>query len=779
MKTNENERYIIIGAAGFLGTNIYAKLIDNEIPKDHIITLDTNKSDIIKTDFVCDITQMKNTFDKILDEKCKASDSKLLNDFLMQIRSFCEQQKNIHLFWLPSIVGVETNKNLNNSQIQMYTELNDTLLYLLEFMENLREDFDAPRLNIYAMSSSEVLGEINSLNDLKSITPHVPLKGNRGLYARHKLEMEELLEGFSKIYTNIKIRVYRLFNIFGYNQDPSKGFIAKTIDELLDNKILFVANETTRTYVPVSLFVNEMFNETHRAKGHNSGYRAINYIPNSRDLESIGITNFIPTLSENVIKNLTVVKLLLNCILVNPKLKNRFNDIFKSELNGSISDLLSRGTKDNEELFEILKVFQRKYINRKVIKLLKDEYFAPIYNFVLSTGYNKNIRQYFVSSFANDVRYSSACIIDESIDNEIINRNVTYHDIQSQFTHKEMLEDAYKFFLTYVFSQIQTIKNKNKEVKMKKNKISEILLGDSMSGQDILEILQFAKGTSKQSKSENIARKTKQVKPAKPVNLHKYVANVSVAYKMSKTNSEIIIEIPRNVDLKEYVTFLKNHVNIALDSMKQSKPIQGIIVVSSILVAFNMSQEYSVKFAKNAFEALLESSLLLLDEYDSTKMRFIEFKLEDSVIEEEKICCGYCKEANEDPMMKMGEHNLDELAAFKADNNKEDTREPERFVDMLFDKEVNDFVSNFYQKETEPTVDLSELNDVLVKFIPEDKIEEIVSDIDSNPNCYDLCCKLVKEIGKIEDKTIVEILLRAKFFKYEMNEYVLNGMISK
>jgi len=193
-------KYLVIGAAGFIGSNLVKYLLDNGHEVIAIDDLSLGHHDNIDVRARVIIAPL---------------DSKVVTDVLDNIRYDCDC-----IFWLADKVGVETI-------------LNTHTLNVVESLNNIKKIIGFKK--VIFTSSSEVYGYYNpcSLTEDRKVLNFIYHK--RFTYAWVKL-----LEEFIIVESFPNFVIMRLFNVFGPRQRIRAGVIPKLIYSAFNNKTIFV-----------------------------------------------------------------------------------------------------------------------------------------------------------------------------------------------------------------------------------------------------------------------------------------------------------------------------------------------------------------------------------------------------------------------------------------------------------------------------------------------------------------------------------------------------------
>lgn len=271
--------YIVTGGAGFIGSNLIKKIIFNTIQiETYILCIDKKSvADARKTlgmDLKNDPTRkneyiynnQENLFYMELDMKIENNVSMILEGAKLFLASTLLAKKTrIHLIHCASPVGV----NLHNGSEDLFDIGYDMSKVVLRMIDSIKRYFPDYIINLSFMSTSEIYGDIvikdkdereqfqnnrsyNYYN--KYLKSH--FTGARGSYVRQKIASELLFIGIE----DINVKIYRLFNVFGSNQDKANGVVPLFIDKLLSNKDeVLTFSKNVRTYTPIDYTVTKIW----------------------------------------------------------------------------------------------------------------------------------------------------------------------------------------------------------------------------------------------------------------------------------------------------------------------------------------------------------------------------------------------------------------------------------------------------------------------------------------------------------------------------------------
>lgn len=230
---------IILGGAGFIGSHLADKVFKEG---ETVWTIDSQEINYKKdaTDFVIDISK---EYKKLL-----AAVENAIDDY---------KTSEIIIWHCASVVGVdaylngdnilEENFNLNNNVYKLVKELS-------------KHKFD---VTLNFMSSSELYGNAGVINDKTPVKLNT-FDGERNAYVLQKFFAEKqylMLQHY-----NVKVKIFRLFNIIGIGQRAEAGLFPKIISKIVskEDEILVIHSEKDdvdhgRSYMPVQLAVDTMY----------------------------------------------------------------------------------------------------------------------------------------------------------------------------------------------------------------------------------------------------------------------------------------------------------------------------------------------------------------------------------------------------------------------------------------------------------------------------------------------------------------------------------------
>ena len=298
MVTNYKKIYVLFGGGGFIGTNIYNRLMD----KDSYFMIFDNKNcslnfglknEIVANKSILEMPDLPGLIDTHYSiDKVELSTTKIsyLQSLERQIRNdinkiYVDIRRNntvvpikLYFVHLGSTVGVFNNTNSNfDRDVRMTQNIIWLLNRLIFGIENWIKRFR--KIEVLYASTSELFGEINKekesfldqeicFNNIDLSCLYSPEDHERSHYMYQKFIGEQLFRGFqvkflqSDIVNEIDIdtRILRFFNLVGPYQDPTKGVFSKFIVHIFDcalknqyNRIL--KSKAVRRYIPINVIV--------------------------------------------------------------------------------------------------------------------------------------------------------------------------------------------------------------------------------------------------------------------------------------------------------------------------------------------------------------------------------------------------------------------------------------------------------------------------------------------------------------------------------------------
>lgn len=218
----------IIGSNGFIGSHLVNKLIDID---DKINLSLFGRSEYSKLD----VQNPKVNYFKI-DLKHK--------------ESYLNHIQNLDLIYYLASDTIPSN-SWNNPMI----EFSDNIIPFIEFLEAIKNT--RIKKIIYTSSAGTVYGpSLKNLSEKSFTAPFSP-------YGIGKLAMEHFLE-YYRVNYNINYDIFRISNVYGPNQDTSKGLglINTVIENLIENKetTIFGNGKTLRNYIYIKDVVEVLLN---------------------------------------------------------------------------------------------------------------------------------------------------------------------------------------------------------------------------------------------------------------------------------------------------------------------------------------------------------------------------------------------------------------------------------------------------------------------------------------------------------------------------------------
>ena len=250
---NGEELFIIFGGAGFIGRHLIDLINNRDCGRNgnaKILIMDT--SEAIKNFRLEKVPNVLsnaiNLYEDSLQKDCftEKGDARLEGHF-----------SEINVFNFASPVGVQ---NHQDPTFYKAMAINQNI-YL--FCRLLAGQFSSKsKLKFWFTSSSEIYGNIwsnksgvydknISLNQFYD--PTKDFGGFRSDYIYQKVLGEEL---FKNLNNNFSVFIYRLFNVVGEYQDPTKGVFPKFIKNILNNELCLVT-EGVRTYTPYTVLMDQ------------------------------------------------------------------------------------------------------------------------------------------------------------------------------------------------------------------------------------------------------------------------------------------------------------------------------------------------------------------------------------------------------------------------------------------------------------------------------------------------------------------------------------------
>jgi len=258
-------KYVVTGGAGFIGSNICKKIIENG-------------------DFVKVIDNLSTGYEKNISEFFGHKNFEFVKMDLEDYTKLVDELKGydcvIHLAAL-------------NSVPRSFKYPRETFINNLMGCINILEASRINKIkNIVLSSSSSVYGDSEVLPKSEDM-----IKNPKSMYAQQKSSMEDFCEQYAKNY-EMNITCLRYFNVFGPNQDPDSEYSAviplfikkiKAKEEIIVNG----SDQISRDFTYVDNVVNGTINIT---KSDLSGFNFFNMAGGDR----ITLKKMIELISENI-----------------------------------------------------------------------------------------------------------------------------------------------------------------------------------------------------------------------------------------------------------------------------------------------------------------------------------------------------------------------------------------------------------------------------------------------------------------------------------------------
>ena len=276
MKVTKN-LYVLFGGAGFVGTNIYNRLLHEDT---YFLVVDRES----KIRFLDDIPEeLKNhvtSYHPHLDfnddgfKYLYKAVSYFIENTINQEDPSDKFKWNITFVHLASTVGVTNNIGGNFGAEMRITQ--NIIHHIKEIMEEYSNWFE--RVNICYTSTSELFGEsshkfhkhlnLEEQEDLFDLTClYSPKYSERSEYIYQKYIGEKLFKNLNlqlnEFCSNTHVFILRLFNIIGPLQDMDKGVFSKFVVDISRGKGSWCST-SIRRYVPVAA-VTDFFNPYNKA----------------------------------------------------------------------------------------------------------------------------------------------------------------------------------------------------------------------------------------------------------------------------------------------------------------------------------------------------------------------------------------------------------------------------------------------------------------------------------------------------------------------------------
>ena len=220
-------RYLVTGGAGFIGSNIVKKLVEQG---EEVIVLDNLSTGKEKN--------LLEVINKIQFIKGDLLDKKIVEKAVKDVDYV------IHQAALPSV-----KRSVENPEMSLKNIVNATLNLFIACLN------EKSIKRIVQAASSSAYGNTEKLPKIETIYP-----APRSVYAASKLTQEFLASAFYYSY-GIEIISLRYFNVFGPNQDynsPYSAVIPKFMDAAINNKeiVIYGDGTITRDFTYVENVVN-------------------------------------------------------------------------------------------------------------------------------------------------------------------------------------------------------------------------------------------------------------------------------------------------------------------------------------------------------------------------------------------------------------------------------------------------------------------------------------------------------------------------------------------
>ena len=165
-------------------------------------------------------------------------------------QSYRNKLKNLDLIFYLASETIPSN-SWNNPMI----EFSDNIIPFIEFLETIKNT--RIKKIIYSSSAGTIYGpSLKKLSEKSNTAPFSP-------YGIGKLAMEHFLE-YYRVNYNINYDIYRLSNVYGPNQDTSKGLglINTIIENLISEKetTIFGNGKNLRNYIYIQDVVDVLIN---------------------------------------------------------------------------------------------------------------------------------------------------------------------------------------------------------------------------------------------------------------------------------------------------------------------------------------------------------------------------------------------------------------------------------------------------------------------------------------------------------------------------------------
>lgn len=277
MKVTKN-LYVLFGGAGFVGTNIYNRLLHEDT---YFLVVDRESKIRFLDDIPEELKNHVNSYHNHLDFTDSDGFKYLYKAVSYFIENTINQEDpsdkfkwNITFVHLASTVGVTNNIGGNFGAEMRITQ--NIIHHIKEIMEEYSNWFE--RVNICYTSTSELFGEsshkfhkhlnLEEQEDLFDLTClYSPKYSERSEYIYQKYIGEKLFKNLNlqlnEFCSNTHVFILRLFNIIGPFQDTDKGVFSKFVVDISRGKGSWCST-SIRRYVPVAA-VTDFFNPYNKA----------------------------------------------------------------------------------------------------------------------------------------------------------------------------------------------------------------------------------------------------------------------------------------------------------------------------------------------------------------------------------------------------------------------------------------------------------------------------------------------------------------------------------
>lgn len=273
MMTVTKNLYVLFGGSGFIGTNLFNRLLHEDtyflvVDKESKLRFFNNINNELKEH----VTSYHQHLDFTHESGFKYLYTALANFIENTVITEDPEDKfnwNLTFVHLASTVGVVNNISGNFGAEMRITQ---NIIYSIKhIVKEYTEWFE--RINICYTSTSELFGEnshkfhrgltLEQQEDLFDLTClYSPKYSERSEYIYQKYIGERLFKNLNKYFddSGIKVQVFimRLFNIVGPYQDTDKGVFSKFVVDIIRGKAC-VCSDSIRRYVPIEV-LSDFFN---------------------------------------------------------------------------------------------------------------------------------------------------------------------------------------------------------------------------------------------------------------------------------------------------------------------------------------------------------------------------------------------------------------------------------------------------------------------------------------------------------------------------------------